>query len=208
MRYTMRLISIVAPVVLIGAAAGIEIRLPKEIVYSGAVGEEGAVVFRHSTHAAYEGMQCTGCHPSLFKLLEPVRRATHEEMNAGRSCGTCHNGRAAFATANDEMCARCHMAWGNARATYPPDVSLKTGGSSPGVVLFRHATHGGRTTSCDDCHPKPFLPEMGRRKAGKNGYSGPAAHDTCGVCHDGQTGFTVDDDASCPKCHQFEGEGS
>ena len=209
MRYRMRLLCMVAPVVLMGAgAATIELRLPADIVFSKTVGADGAVLFRHSTHVAYEGVRCTGCHPSPFKLLTPVKQTSHEEMNAGRSCGTCHNGGAAFATSNEETCARCHTAWGSTRASYPPDVSLRTSASSPGPVQFRHATHGERTSSCADCHPRPFIPKMGRQKAPQPGFSGIPAHDTCGVCHEGDSAFIIEDDASCPRCHQFKGDGS
>jgi c(7)-type cytochrome triheme protein len=41
-------------------------------------------------------------------MLRPQRRATHQEMDAGRSCGACHDGKRAFATSDGERCEGCH----------------------------------------------------------------------------------------------------
>jgi c(7)-type cytochrome triheme protein len=37
---------------------------------------------------------------------------THAEMEAGRSCGACHNDRMAFGPADPVGCARCHVGEG------------------------------------------------------------------------------------------------
>lgn len=61
-------------------------------------------IFRHSDHGNF---MCHGCHPSLF----PTERVgfTHDDFAAGRFCGHCHDGQAAWAIA-EAPCERCHVA--------------------------------------------------------------------------------------------------
>ena len=91
---------------------GVEVRLPADIIFGGATGPLPAVIFRHTTHTAFAGGQCVACHPQPFKILHPARRTSHAEMNAGRSCGICHDGRRAFGTAAADACQRCHAGGG------------------------------------------------------------------------------------------------
>lgn len=65
--------------------------------------QEPPALFRHSLHSA---ASCVVCHPGLF----PRYRLgfTHAEMNDGRFCATCHDGRAATAI-NDYKCEACHV---------------------------------------------------------------------------------------------------
>ena len=98
---------------LIGAAGASgapakELRLPPDIVLNAAPDSPGAVVFRHATHVEFTGNKCLTCHPQPFSILHPKRRFLHEEMNAGRSCGTCHDGKSATATTDASSCDSCH----------------------------------------------------------------------------------------------------
>lgn len=86
----------------------IEVRLPADLIFDRTMGEGGAVIFRHTTHTAFAGGQCVACHPQPFKILHPTRQASHEEMNAGRSCGMCHDGKKAFGVDDGAQCQRCH----------------------------------------------------------------------------------------------------
>lgn len=95
-------------------AEGIEVRLPPDLIFDRTIGESGAVIFRHTTHTTFAGGKCAGCHPQPFKILHPTRRADHEEMNAGRSCGACHDGKKAFGVDDGAQCQRCHA--GGARS--------------------------------------------------------------------------------------------
>jgi c(7)-type cytochrome triheme protein len=88
------------------APAQPELKLPPDIVYDKADGSPGPVVFRHAPHFELAGNRCTACHPAPFRMLRPARRITHDEMNAGRLCGTCHDGKQAAATSDD--CTHCH----------------------------------------------------------------------------------------------------
>lgn len=92
----------------LAAAAGrpVDLRLPKLITYGSAPGSPGPVRFSHETHVAIADNKCLGCHPASFRMLRPTRAATHAEMEAGRLCGTCHDGRAASGVQED--CEHCH----------------------------------------------------------------------------------------------------
>lgn len=83
-----------------------ELRLPADVTYRAADGSPGPVVFSHATHVAFAGNRCLGCHPQPFSMLRPVGRITHEDMDAGRTCGICHDGKAAHGT--QEGCDSCH----------------------------------------------------------------------------------------------------
>ena len=83
---------------------------------AGVVGEvagadsPGRVVFSHATHVDERRPDCTTCHPRLFPIGRATApgmrvRVTHRDMDAGRQCGACHNGREARGR---EDCAGCH----------------------------------------------------------------------------------------------------
>jgi c(7)-type cytochrome triheme protein len=59
--------------------------------------------FSHWTH---NQTYCFSCHPSVFsQTLEPFG---HADMNQGRYCATCHNGKRAWAL-QGAACQRCHV---------------------------------------------------------------------------------------------------
>ncbi len=62
-----------------------------------------AARFSHWQHGAY---RCYACHPAIFpQALVPF---THADMNEGRFCGRCHDGREAEAIAG-QRCEVCHV---------------------------------------------------------------------------------------------------
>jgi len=68
-------------------------------------GKLGKVVFDGKKHAA-AGNKCNNCHPKIFKMKKGSTKITMKDINAGKFCGTCHNGTKAFkATA----CKKCHV---------------------------------------------------------------------------------------------------
>ncbi len=211
------------------ASEGAEVRLPPDLTF-GTAGALPAVVFRHATHTAFTRGQCTACHPQPFKILHPTGRTNHAEMNAGRSCGACHNGRMAFATAAADACQRCHAGAAppappvskvpagppparkvpRARAAAAPaapppaavpgDVTFRKGAASPATVTFRHAVHG--SVGCDRCHPGPFAMKAEGTPLDK---AAMMQGKTCGGCHDGKQAFGVADAAGCARCHAAGG---
>ena len=85
-------------------------RLPGELTLSQSADSPGKVAFRHETHVDADKPSCTTCHPREFRILkasEGTRPAvTHAEMEKGRYCGTCHDGKKAFAM---DDCTSCHQ---------------------------------------------------------------------------------------------------
>ena len=64
----------------------------------------GNVTFDGKKHAD-AGLKCKDCHPALFKMKKGGDKMTMADMKAGKSCGTCHDGKKAFAVSE---CAKCH----------------------------------------------------------------------------------------------------
>ena len=62
----------------------------------------GKVIFSGDAHKA---AKCAECHPAIFKMKKGADVMTMKDMEAGKFCGTCHNGTKAFAI---KECAKCH----------------------------------------------------------------------------------------------------
>lgn len=62
-----------------------------------------AALFSHWSHDEYP---CYACHPSIF----PQQRAgfTHDELDDGRFCATCHDGKTAWSVDDAPECETCH----------------------------------------------------------------------------------------------------
>jgi len=78
--------------------------------------EQGKVVFDGTTHQK-AGVKCTDCHVDPFgppKVGKPKVSMTMDDINAGKFCGKCHNGKTqigdktVFSTKDEKNCARCH----------------------------------------------------------------------------------------------------
>ncbi len=94
-----------------GPAAAQQLRLPEDLTYPETAGSPGKVTFSHQLHTAL-AEKCTVCHVRIFPMLRPLHQVTHSEMEAGKSCGVCHDSRTAFGPADANGCARCHVAGG------------------------------------------------------------------------------------------------
>ncbi len=90
-----------------GPAVAQQLRLPPDLVYN-TDGSPGKVVFSHEFHKAVAD-KCTACHIQLFRMLRPAHRVSHADMEAGKSCGACHNGQMAFGPTDPAGCTRCHV---------------------------------------------------------------------------------------------------
>jgi c(7)-type cytochrome triheme protein len=94
------------------AGAGNLAKLPADHALPQSPDSPGVVTFSHKTHVEADKPACTACHPALFRMLEkgsPVQggpRILHKEMEAGRQCGACHDGKRAHGL---EDCAACHV---------------------------------------------------------------------------------------------------
>jgi c(7)-type cytochrome triheme protein len=74
---------------------------PKDISYPT---DMGKAVFSHNLHL--EMFKCTDCHTGRFPYKTGVKSFTMGEMEEGKSCGGCHDGKTAFSV--KDQCNRCH----------------------------------------------------------------------------------------------------
>ncbi len=65
----------------------------------------GNVVFDGTVHSK---IKCNECHAALFKMKKGANPATMKDMEAGKSCGACHNGTKAFNQKDEANCGKCH----------------------------------------------------------------------------------------------------
>jgi c(7)-type cytochrome triheme protein len=94
----------------LAAGEGPALKLTPDVIYRAAEASPGPVIFSHATHVPLADTRCVACHPALFSILRPTQRFTHDEMNAGRRCGACHDGSKASGV--QESCDHCHRAGG------------------------------------------------------------------------------------------------
>jgi c(7)-type cytochrome triheme protein len=66
----------------------------------------GDVVFSHEAHVDGMGQACTECHDKFYLSKGQHKAVTMKQMQAGKSCGACHNGKKAFSVKGN--CAKCH----------------------------------------------------------------------------------------------------
>jgi len=68
--------------------------------------EGGDVIFSHEAHVKAASLGCQECHPKIFLNTKNHVAVTMEQMEAGKSCGSCHDGTTAFSVKGD--CEKCH----------------------------------------------------------------------------------------------------
>lgn len=69
----------------------------------------GDVIFSHENHVKGVGLKCTSCHDKLFTNTAQHKKVTMAQMEKGKSCGACHNGKVAFSVKDKESCSNCHQ---------------------------------------------------------------------------------------------------
>ena len=85
--------------------------LPKDRPLPQGPDSPGVVTFRHANNVDSTRPDCTTCHPALFPILKgsaaarPASSIRHAEMEKGRLCGSCHDGKGAHGL---DDCATCH----------------------------------------------------------------------------------------------------
>ena len=62
-------------------------------------------VFPHYVHRMQ--FKCYACHEDLFVMKAGANDITMDAVQAGKFCGSCHNGKVAF-QATFNTCPRCH----------------------------------------------------------------------------------------------------
>jgi len=86
--------------------------LPKDKALPQGDGSPGVVTFRHASHVDAEKPDCTSCHPVLFSIVKRTASSAapaairHADMEKGKSCGSCHDGKSAHGL---DDCGTCHQ---------------------------------------------------------------------------------------------------
>ena len=65
------------------------------------------VIWDNKAHLG-KGLKCTDCHDAIYKKKVGGNPATMKDMEAGKSCGACHNGSKVFGVKDPKDCAKCH----------------------------------------------------------------------------------------------------
>jgi c(7)-type cytochrome triheme protein len=139
----------------------------------------GGSVFSHTAHLEMS-FACSDCHNKIF-VPGPNRVSyTMLDMEKGKSCGACHNGKTAFAATGD--CQKCHK--------YGKDIKFKAFDAK-----FSHNDHL-KMFKCDECHSAIFV---GGTRSVRYSMQEMEQGKSCGACHDAKTAFGVT--GSCDKCH-------
>jgi len=77
----------------------------KFVRQSAGMDDVSPATFPHWIHRmAYT---CYACHDSLYPMNAGATLVTMDQIQAGQSCGTCHDGKTAFVS-NLTTCNRCH----------------------------------------------------------------------------------------------------
>lgn len=66
----------------------------------------GNVVYSRVQLVMKTGQKCSDCHYNIFRMATLNKQATMTDMQSGKSCGACHNGRKAFTI--EANCKKCH----------------------------------------------------------------------------------------------------
>jgi c(7)-type cytochrome triheme protein len=105
MQFSWLLAMVLAGFFLIGSAMAVA--PGKTVEFDG--GGKGKVVFDGKVHAD-KGSKCADCHtnPKLFAMKKGTEKITMADINAGKSCGACHDGKKAFKADDAASCDKCH----------------------------------------------------------------------------------------------------
>ncbi|MBK5275127.1 MAG: cytochrome c3 family protein [Desulfuromonadales bacterium] len=157
---------------------------PRDVTYK--INGLSNAVFSHAIHIAKTGGACRSCHNGTV-ITGKGKPVSMDQMEKGKTCGACHNGKKAFTVAAN--CDRCHKG-----AMKPKDIVLKIQGIAP--VTFSHNIHTA-AYSCKECHTRIF---PYKAVVGKATMADMAKGKSCGTCHNGKEVFASTGD--CAKCHR------
>lgn len=97
-----RVATAAALIVVLAAAQAMAVSAGKSLEWKSSM---GTVTFKGDDHAG-KGLKCAECHPKIFKMKKDAAEMKMADINAGKFCGECHNGKKAFKSAGN--CAKCH----------------------------------------------------------------------------------------------------
>lgn len=90
---------------------GTPLKLSIDKVLPRGDGSPGVVTFHHESHVDAARPDCTTCHPVLYSIVKRTASSAapailHADMEKGRSCGFCHDGKKAHGL---DDCETCHQ---------------------------------------------------------------------------------------------------
>lgn len=88
--------------IVLAAAQAMAVSAGKTVEWNSSMGK---VVFKGDDHAG-KGLKCNECHAKIFKMKKGSTAMKMADINAGKFCGECHNGKRAFKPAGN--CGKCH----------------------------------------------------------------------------------------------------
>lgn len=98
-----RCLAVVAGIVLLGAGSALAAVGGGEVTLKNTGGD---VIFSHEVHVEGMVLACTECHDKLYTSAKQHKIVAMKQMEKGKSCGACHDGKKAFSVKGD--CAKCH----------------------------------------------------------------------------------------------------
>jgi c(7)-type cytochrome triheme protein len=102
------LVLAIAAAVILLTSYGYVAAVEGDVVFSrrgGVSAEIPVAVFPHWVHRAR--FRCYVCHTAIFEMKAGANPVSMDAIGQGKYCGTCHNGKSAFAVGFD-TCIRCH----------------------------------------------------------------------------------------------------
>jgi c(7)-type cytochrome triheme protein len=81
-----------------------------------------------------------------------------------------------------------------------PGKRVEYEGGPLGKVIFSGAVHDEAGYRCMDCHNKVFSIRSSEKASITESSHVPGK--LCGVCHDGNKAFGIQDKSNCSKCHK------
>lgn len=135
--------------------------------------------------AVIGSLPCFGCH-NLKAFLDGTSSGifSHEKhWDFGKHCNQCHSAREhQMPRVYISTCTLCHS------------LELTFEGGGMGQVLFSHDLHT-KAFLCNDCH----MTEFWMKRTGTIKMEPMHSWQYCGLCHDGEDAFSVND---CTRCHK------
>ncbi|WP_456417943.1 c(7)-type cytochrome triheme domain-containing protein [Thiolapillus sp.] len=66
------------------------------------------VLYPHWVHRIW--FECKVCHQDIFIMNRWRNNISHQQFDAGKQCGACHDGTMAFGVKDKKQCNKCHLA--------------------------------------------------------------------------------------------------
>ena len=98
---------VVSAALMLSIGSAMAVPAGKTVEFTGS--DKGKVTFDGKVHAD-KGLKCGDCHtnPKLFTMKKGADKITMADINAGKFCGTCHDGKKAFKAGDEANCGKCH----------------------------------------------------------------------------------------------------